>query len=187
MNNLLNIFPGGVSSNIASDYIADGVSAIFGLIIIILTIIALWKVFEKAGQPGWKALIPIYNAVIMFRIANWSGWLVILTMIPLVNIVVMVIFNIRLAKAFGRSVLFAIGLILVSPIFMLILAFDKSVFRGPYYGNNLASNPNGNASEGSATSAPAAAPVTPSSAPIDTTATSVGTPESTGGDTNPQA
>lgn len=156
------MLPGGVSSNVMSEWITSGVAGLFWLLLIAVTIVALWKIFEKAGQPGWKSLIPVYNVVILCRIANLSGWCAILYAIPGVNIIITIIVAIRIAKAFGRSGLFAVGVILIPAIFLIILGFDKSAYLGPYYGGQAGS------SETPATSVPAQ----PSSAsPIDTTAT----------------
>ncbi len=97
-------------------------------------VITFWKLFKKAGQPGWKILIPIYNMVILFRVGGLSGWFVLLSIIPFANLVIAVILCIRLAKAFGEHEAFGVGLLLLWIVFFPILAFGKSVYRGPYYG-----------------------------------------------------
>lgn len=97
----------------------------------VLSIVAFWKLFTKAGEAGWKCLIPIYNLYIMFKIVYGSGWKFLLLLIPLVNIVVLILYYVDLAKCFNKGTGFALGLIFLSGIFMLILAFDKSEYIGP--------------------------------------------------------
>ena len=97
----------------------------------ILGIIAYWKVFVKAGQPGWKSLIPIYNIYILYKIAWGSGWKFLWMLVPLVNIVVTVIMSLKLARAFGKGTGFGVGLVLLQPIFMMILAFGDAQYTGP--------------------------------------------------------
>lgn len=97
----------------------------------ILGIIAYWKVFVKAGQPGWKSLIPIYNIYILYKIAWGSGWKFLWMLVPLVNIVVAVIMSLKLASAFGKGTGFGVGLVLLQSIFMMILAFGDAQYTGP--------------------------------------------------------
>ena len=101
-----------------------------GLVASVLGIIAMWKIFTKAGEPGWAAIIPFYNAYTLFKITWGSGWKFLLLLIPFVNIVIMIITQVKLAKAFGKSGGFAVGLILLSTIFMLILGFGSSEYKG---------------------------------------------------------
>lgn len=111
--------------------------AIIGFIVLIITIIGMWKIFSKAGQAGWKSLIPIYNLVTLFKIAGISPWLVLgylASIIPviggLVALGITIYYNVKLAKAFGKSGLFAVGLILFSPIFTCILGFGSAQYEG---------------------------------------------------------
>jgi len=99
-------------------------------IVAILAVIALWRIFTKAGKPGWAAIIPIYNSVVLFEIVGRPGWWVLLLFIPIVNIVILVIAMLDLAKSFGKGAGFAVGLILLTTVFMLILAFDSSTYQG---------------------------------------------------------
>ena len=101
------------------------------LVIGIVAIIALWKVFSKAGQPGWAAIIPFYNIYILLKIADRPGWWLILYIIPFVNIVLSLIVALDIAKNFGKSTAFGvIGLWLFSIIGYLILGFDDSKYLG---------------------------------------------------------
>ena len=87
-----------------------------------------WKVFEKAGQKGWAALVPFYNAYVLFKIAGYNGWLSLLMLIPIVNIVFMILVDVKLAHKFGKSSGFVVGLILLPFVFYMILALDKSKY-----------------------------------------------------------
>lgn len=103
----------------------------FMLIFAAAGVVAMWKIFTKAGEEGWKALIPIYDLVILFKISGLSPWLILVMLIPIGTIVILIMLYIKLAKAFGKSGGFAAGLILLNTIFMLILAFDSSKYVGP--------------------------------------------------------
>jgi hypothetical protein len=109
-----------------------GVGMIIVYLAIVLFFIAcLWKVYTKAGKPGWAAIVPIYNLIVLMEIVGKPAWWVILMLIPCVNIVIMCIVYIELAKAFGQSTGFGIGLILLSIVFLPILAFGSSTYVGP--------------------------------------------------------
>ncbi len=117
------------------DAASAGVSLIISLISLVLSIavlIAMWKMFAKAGRPGWAAIIPIYNIYVLLQIIGRPGclWLILL-LIPLVNIVVAVLIMIDLAKVYGKGIGFAVGLIFLSPIFILILGFGDAKYIGP--------------------------------------------------------
>lgn len=111
----------------------------------VLAIIAQWKIFTKAGEAGWKSLIPIYNLVILFKISGLSPWLLLILLaswIPVVGsiavIVLSIILMIKLGKSFGKSTGFIIGLIFLSCIFELILGFGSSKYVGPANTNTAA-------------------------------------------------
>src|SRR4030095_5991111 len=107
---------------------------IFWLAFTILMIAACWKIFTKAGQPGWPAIIPIYNWYILCKIVGRPGWWVILFLIPFVNFIIGIILCIDLAKSFGKGVRFGIGLILLAVIFSPILGFGSAQYQGPAAG-----------------------------------------------------
>ncbi len=98
------------------------------LIFYLINIIFQWKVFVKAGKPGWAALIPIYNVIVMFEIAGLPAWNVVLLFVPLLNVYILVKSYINLSKNFGKPGVFALGLIFVPIVFWGILAFDSSVY-----------------------------------------------------------
>lgn len=104
------------------------------LVIYVLSVIAMWKIFTKAGKPGWASLIPIYNIVVMYQIVGLNPLLIILLFIPFINgiaaIVLSIIQCIRLSKVFGKGAGFTFGLIFLSPIFLLILGFGNDKYIG---------------------------------------------------------
>ena len=109
-----------------------GGSIIFGiteLAIIVLVIVAMWKVFVKAGEPGWAAIIPIYNIIVLLRVAGKPWWWVFLFIIPLVNIIIGILVSIDVAKNFGQTALFGIGLMFLGFIFYPILAFGDARYN----------------------------------------------------------
>jgi hypothetical protein len=101
------------------------------LAVFILLIVSLWKVFEKAGKPGWAAIIPIYNVIVLLEIVGRPVWWILLLLIPCVNIIVLVLVQIDIAKSFGKDVAFGIGLALLGFIFLPILAFSDARYIGP--------------------------------------------------------
>lgn len=105
---------------------------LFWLAIWIVGIVAMWKMFEKAEEPGWKSIIPFYNAYTLCRIAGRNGWWMLGLLVPFVNIVVLLIVSIDLAKHFGKSTVFGVvGLWIFSFIGMLILGYGDAKYVGP--------------------------------------------------------
>ncbi len=101
---------------------------LFQLAIIIVMIMATWKVFDKAGQPGWACLVPFYNIYIFLVIAEKPAWWILLMLIPLVNIIFGVIACIAFAKKFGKDALFGIGIALLGIVFLPILAWGDAEY-----------------------------------------------------------
>ena len=104
----------------------------------VLIIVAQWKIFTKAGQEGWKALIPIYNVVVLYKIIGLSPWLLLLYLLSVVPVVgwiisiaLSIVSTVKLAKAFNQSTAFIFGLLFLSPIFQMILGFGKAEYVGP--------------------------------------------------------
>ena len=114
--------------------IVFGALLIPSLILIAIYVIANWKIFEKAGQPGWAAIIPIYNLIVMLDVQGRPKWWVIWYLIPFVNyvsiLVMFIILCLDYAKRFGKDGGFVAGLILLNPIFLLILAFGSAQYQG---------------------------------------------------------
>jgi len=115
-----------------SDHSQGGgcVAGIIQLAIFAVMIASLWKIFTKAGEPGWAAIVPIYNIIILLKIVGRPWWWFILMLIPLVFIIFAIIVALDLAKAFGKGVGFAVGLILLPIVFYPILAFGDAQYGG---------------------------------------------------------
>jgi len=112
---------------------SDSGGALFFLIFLalaVLLIAAFWKVFTKAGQPGWAAIIPIYNIIVWLRIAGRSGWWIILLLIPIVGAVIAIVVSIDLARKFGKGAGFGLGLAFLGFIFYPILAWGSAEYSG---------------------------------------------------------
>jgi hypothetical protein len=99
--------------------------------VIALWIVGMWKVYLKANKPGWAAIIPIYNIIVLLELAGRPGWWVILYFIPIVNIIVLAIVSIDVAASFGKGVGYGIGLWLLPFIFYLMLGFGSAQYQGP--------------------------------------------------------
>lgn len=105
-------------------------SILFVLAVAVFSIVIMWRIFEKAGEHGWAAIIPFYQNYVLFKITWGQGWLFLLLFLPIVNIVTCIITMIKLAKAFDKSGAFAVGLIFLNIIFLAILAFGKARYSG---------------------------------------------------------
>ena len=95
----------------------------------IFVIAAMWKVLVKAGQPGWGALIPFYNTYLFLLVAQRPGWWLVLYFIPFVNLVIQIIVLLDIARNFGKSAGFGIGLFFLSFIFFPILGFGNATYQ----------------------------------------------------------
>lgn len=105
---------------------------IIGAIYVVLSVVAMWKIFTKAGQAGWKSIIPIYNLIVLCQISGLNPLTILLIFIPFVGqLIFLILLYVKLANAFGQGGGFAVGLILLNFIFMLILAFGKAEYVGP--------------------------------------------------------
>ncbi|HSY49770.1 MAG TPA: DUF5684 domain-containing protein [Thermoanaerobaculia bacterium] len=116
----------GVSAGGAA--MGTGVAIVY-FAILLLIVISLWKIFVKAGKPGWAAIVPIYNLIVMLEIAGKPMWWFILMLIPFVNFIVIIIVVIAIAKNFGKSTGFAIGMIFLPFIFYPMLAFSDAKYQ----------------------------------------------------------
>lgn len=113
----------------------EGEIGYWGLMIWLSIMIAViggsWKVFEKAGQPGWAILIPFYNIYVMLQIVGRPGWWLLLLFIPFVNAIILILVYIDLAHSFGKSSAFGLGLFFLGVIFLPILGFGDAEYEGP--------------------------------------------------------
>lgn len=99
--------------------------------LIIFGLVSIWKVYTKAGKPGWAAIIPVYNIIVLMEIVGKPVWWILLLFIPIVNIIILIIIYHELSKSFGKDVGFTIGLIFLNIIFIGILGFGNAEYLGP--------------------------------------------------------
>lgn len=108
------------------------------LIFVIPALIGMWKVFVKAGKPGWAAIVPLYNLYIYVQIAQKPTWWFVLMLVPYVNIVVNIMLTLEIAKKFNKSAAFAIfGLLLFPFVGWPMLGFGPA----QYHPDAVAPNP----------------------------------------------
>ena len=110
-----------------------GTTMLFVSAIGIFNLITTWITFKKANKPGWAAIVPIYNIIVMLEIAELPMWYIALFFVPFANIYALFKINIEIAKKFGKSTGFGVGMTLFAVIFWAILAFDKNA---KYLGSN---------------------------------------------------
>ena len=96
----------------------------------IVIIASLWKVFVKAGQPGWACIVPIYNIIVMLKIAGKPVWWIVLFLIPIVSLIASILVAIGIAEKFGKSAGFGLGLAFLGFIFYPILGFGDAQYQG---------------------------------------------------------
>ena len=112
--------------------VTTGVGLVISLGLLVLTIVASWKLFEKAGLQGWKAIIPIYSTYCLYQMAfgKGKGWYIICLLVPSVNVILSIVYCVNLAKSFNKGKGYALGLIFLNTIFMMILAFGDAQYVG---------------------------------------------------------
>jgi hypothetical protein len=108
-----------------------GLVFLYVLVAYVLFVIPFWVVFTKAGQPGWAALIPIYDIYILLKIIGRPWWWLLLMLIPIVNLIIWIVVLYEVSKSFGHGVGFMLGLLFLNIIFWYILAFGSSRYLGP--------------------------------------------------------
>jgi hypothetical protein len=108
-----------------------GIAIIIYVAIIVLLIASEWIIYQKAKKPGWACIVPIYNTIVLLEIVGKPWWWLLLLLVPVVNVVILIwIFNL-LSKSFGKSEGFTVGLVLLSFVFLPILAFGDAKYKGP--------------------------------------------------------
>jgi hypothetical protein len=100
------------------------------LAVMVVILAGFWKVFTKAGQPGWAAIIPIYDLIVLLQIVRRPLWWIVLLFIPLVNVIVGIIVMVDLARVFGKGIGFGVGLLLLPFIFFPVLGFGDAKYQG---------------------------------------------------------
>ena len=108
-----------------------GMFLIVELALILFCIVTMWKIFTKAGKPGWASIIPIYNVFVMLDIAGKPAWWFLLFLIPFVNFIVGILVIAGIAANFGKGGGFVVGMILLPIVFYPILAFGSAQYSKP--------------------------------------------------------
>lgn len=116
------------ASNAAAAGLGIGVMVVW-FAIVLLMIAGMWKVFEKAGKPGWAAIVPIYNIIVLLEIAGKPAWWVVLFIIPFVNVIIAIMLGIAVAAKFGKGAGYGIGLVLLGPVFYPMLGFGDAQYN----------------------------------------------------------
>ena len=114
--------------------VAAGILMVYWVIVLVIAVVCLvgmWKMFVKAGKPGWGAIIPFYNTYCLFEMSFGTGWLFLLLFVPSVNAVIMIVMWIKLAQAFGKGAAFGVGILFLPFIFLPMLGFGDAQFIGP--------------------------------------------------------
>jgi len=112
---------GGIGAGLLILYIA----------IIVLLIAAEWKIYTKAGKPGWAVIVPIYNIIVLLEIVGKPWWWIFLLLIPIVNIIFLIWMINLLSLSFGKGTGFTLGLLFLGIIFYPILGFGSAKYVGP--------------------------------------------------------
>ncbi len=128
--------PYNYSNAVAAALASGGILLALLILLILLGIIFLgilprWKIYKKAGEPGWASLVPFYNNYVLFKITWGEGILFLLLLIPIANFFIAIITWLKLARSFGKGSGFGVGLVFFPFIFQLVMAFDNSYYIGP--------------------------------------------------------
>lgn len=121
-------------STLMSSAAAAGIGAgamIIPLLIGVVALVAEWRIYSMAGEPGWACLIPIYNMYVLYKIVYGKGIKFLLLIVPILGEIAAIMLIVRLGQRFGKSTGFIIGMLFLSPIFLLMLAFGNSSYQGP--------------------------------------------------------
>ncbi|HSX34398.1 MAG TPA: DUF5684 domain-containing protein [Candidatus Saccharimonadales bacterium] len=113
------------------DIFGNVFALLLGVAFVVLIFASMWRVFTKAGKPGWASLVPLYNSYVLLKIAGKPGWWLILSFIPIVNFVVAVIVYYQLVKCFGKGLGFLVLMLLVPFVAYPILGFGSAVYHAP--------------------------------------------------------
>ncbi len=117
------------------DYTNYDQSSPYNIVFIVLFVIGLWRMLTKAGLHGWGALIPLYNAYLLVKLAGWRGWSLLLFIVPVVNLVAYVVLCRDLGRAYGTGLLFKICLVLFLPVAIFVLGVGRWQFGGRLTGS----------------------------------------------------
>ncbi|WP_183564470.1 DUF5684 domain-containing protein [Mucilaginibacter sp. SP1R1] len=108
-----------------------GAILIPALIVGLISLIGMWKVYTKAGKPGWAVIIPIYSTIVLLEIIGKPIWWIFLFLVPCVNIIFAMWAINLLSKSFGQSEGFTVGLLVLPFVFFPVLGFGNYTYLGP--------------------------------------------------------
>ena len=113
------------------EYLFTPRTGFLSAVVAVLSVIGMWVLFKKAGKGGWRSLVPILNLYTLVEIADGFGLKFLLLLIPGVGAVYHVLLNLRLARAFGKGLLYGLLLVFFTPLFTLLLGLGSARYRGP--------------------------------------------------------
>jgi hypothetical protein len=105
------------------------ITAVLTVAVSVLGVAGMWRVYEKAGEPGWACLVPIYNFIVLLRIAGERWWCIFLLLIPGINAAVYLLVTLDVARRFGKGILFGLGLLWAGFVFYPILGFGNAKYQ----------------------------------------------------------
>ncbi len=104
---------------------------IIALLVSVFILVTIWRIYKKAGQPGWASIIPVYNMIVMLRVVKLDWWHIFIWLfVPFASIAYAIIVPIKLAKLFGKSSGFGVLAIFLPVIAYPILAFGQASYEG---------------------------------------------------------
>jgi hypothetical protein len=118
-------------ANGAPPTIALIISGVVVLSLVVFFVVTMWKIYAKAGEPGWAALVPIYSQIVRMKISGSPLWWVVFILLPPIYIIFAIIATVGLAERFGKGGWYAVGLIVLPMIFYPMLAFGNAIYIGP--------------------------------------------------------
>jgi hypothetical protein len=111
----------------------EDLQVILGIFIGIVMLASVWKVFSKAGEPGWAAIIPIFNLYVFVKISGKPIWWMVLFFIPVANLLAWIVTSVAVAERFGKEMLFGLGLCFLGFIFFPLLAFGDAQYEEDHF------------------------------------------------------
>jgi hypothetical protein len=112
------------------NFLGSGYILVVGLIVVLIFVLSLWQIFHKAGEAGWKSIVPIYNTYILLKIVKLPVWYLVLLFVPVANVIVSWLIAFALAKVFGKSAVFAlVGLILFPYFGYMLLGWGSAEYK----------------------------------------------------------
>jgi hypothetical protein len=131
MFNLFHVFMQAEEDLLGTIFVV--VFALIALAVALLLVIALWKIFTKAGKPGWATLVPLYNLVVLLQIVGRPWWYIFFIVVPGAQIILWAVVAINMGRVFDKNWAFGLGIFLLPFIFIPILGLGKATYMSPDY------------------------------------------------------